>query len=653
MKSIMKLLGMLVLVTVSIFALASCKSPSKPENLTVDFWEASWDAVDGAEEYVVELDGKEYRTRESSFALFEYLRPDERITVRVEPVFAGDKRKYLWTDKILYTAESVTEGLVYTELEDGTYAVSCPENVRLKNGKLVLPDTYEGAPIVELRNAENKANLSFPSNLDGKKQSDYSGAEATKIQRVRLPLKLETIAIGAFYKASLEKIYIPNSVKYLGQSAFEECGALTRVSNAQGLMGIGFYTFCGCSSLSDFTFAQGLTNIGMGAFIGTAITKATIPEGVSNLQGYTFYNCTSLAEIVLPESLDTLYLGSLDNTAWYNAQPDGVVYIGNFVYGYKGEMPKNTKLVIPSGITKMAFRDTFKNQKNLVSVTLPEGFTEIQEATFYGCKNLSEVILPEGITTIWQNAFYGCTSLQEIILPKSLQKMYEGAFYRCGFEQIVLTEAMLSIGAAGDNVGVFEACKNLREIVIPQNIATIGSRCFYGCTNLTKVTIEDGVQEIRTDAFLHCSSLTELTIPDSVTYFKFYSIAYTGLTHFVFPKNLDSIYKYKPKYPDGMLFQYLVIQRDTKLLDFEWFYIYSNLKTFYFEGTKEEYDSIEKKKGQLEIYYPSDESMIKLEKIAAWESNLSVYFYSETEPTEEGNYWHYVNGIPVAWKLQK
>ena len=26
------------------------------------------------------------------------------------------------------------------------------------------------------------------------------------------------------------------------------------------------------------------------------------------------------------------------------------------------------------------------------------------------------------------------------------------------------------------------------------------------------------------------------------------------------------------------------------------------------------------------------------------------YYYSETEPTEEGNYWHYINGEPVIWE---
>ena len=26
-----------------------------------------------------------------------------------------------------------------------------------------------------------------------------------------------------------------------------------------------------------------------------------------------------------------------------------------------------------------------------------------------------------------------------------------------------------------------------------------------------------------------------------------------------------------------------------------------------------------------------------------------VYFYSEIEPTESGNYWHYVDGEPTIW----
>lgn len=31
-----------------------------------------------------------------------------------------------------------------------------------------------------------------------------------------------------------------------------------------------------------------------------------------------------------------------------------------------------------------------------------------------------------------------------------------------------------------------------------------------------------------------------------------------------------------------------------------------------------------------------------------------VYFYSETEPTDDGSYWHYdTDGIPVVWTKEK
>jgi len=28
---------------------------------------------------------------------------------------------------------------------------------------------------------------------------------------------------------------------------------------------------------------------------------------------------------------------------------------------------------------------------------------------------------------------------------------------------------------------------------------------------------------------------------------------------------------------------------------------------------------------------------------------VAVYFYSETQPTETGDYWHYVDGVPTVW----
>ncbi|MBQ9118220.1 MAG: hypothetical protein IJY11_03350 [Clostridia bacterium] len=32
-----------------------------------------------------------------------------------------------------------------------------------------------------------------------------------------------------------------------------------------------------------------------------------------------------------------------------------------------------------------------------------------------------------------------------------------------------------------------------------------------------------------------------------------------------------------------------------------------------------------------------------------WNYNCPTYWYSETQPTTEGNYWHYVDGVPTIW----
>lgn len=30
-------------------------------------------------------------------------------------------------------------------------------------------------------------------------------------------------------------------------------------------------------------------------------------------------------------------------------------------------------------------------------------------------------------------------------------------------------------------------------------------------------------------------------------------------------------------------------------------------------------------------------------------TSATKYFYSETEPTDDGNYWRYVDGVPTVW----
>ena len=128
------------------------------------------------------------------------------------------------------------------------------------------------------------------------------------------------------------------------------------------------------------------------------------------------------------------------------------------------------------------------------------------------------------------------------------------------------------------------------EIVIPDMynglpVVEIDDWAFCYCDSLTSVVIPDSVTEIGSHAFAACYNLTSVVIPDSVT--EIGAWAFNGCS------NLTEIYHTRS-------------QSDV------W--------------------------GNLYIDVNNSEFFMAM-----------PYYYSESAPDTEGNFWHYVDGNIVIW----
>ena len=134
---------------------------------------------------------------------------------------------------------------------------------------------------------------------------------------------------------------------------------------------------------------------------------------------------------------------------------------------------------------------------------------------------------------IGKDAFSECNSLQKVIIKDI------AAWCKINFENGYSNPLHYTHKLFNDNN------TEIKRLVIPNNVTSIGNYAFISCNNLTSVTIGSSVTSIGNYAFQDCSNLTSVTIGNSVTSIGKSAFGYCKkLTSVVIPNSVSTIKNY-------------------------------------------------------------------------------------------------------------
>jgi len=347
---------------------------------------------------------------------------------------------------------------------------------------------------------------------------------------------------------SVKSVYIPASVTTIGYEAFSNCEGLQSVyygGTIEQWMNIKFESWS--SNPMQYAHQFYMLNENNEWY---QISELVIPEGVTEIKSYQFKNFTSVRRITLPSTLETIGseafynlegLLEITNNSKFNLIPGNWDWEQGYVSAY-------ALMVNNRGKVSYRYNDTgifeyietedgfvflhFGYEYYLISYKgdqeVPVLPYRINGNTYY-CRymdsSITHVELSRDFLDIPSSMFDGCRSLESVIVPDTIDYIWYNAFSNCtNLKEINIPNSVWEIGSYA-----FSNCISLESIEIPSSVYYIGGGAFYNCTGLTSITIPEAVEGIEGYTFYGCTNLTEFNLPTNIYYVgenAFYNTAY-------------------------------------------------------------------------------------------------------------------------------
>ena len=353
--------------------------------------------------------------------------------------------------------------------------------------------------------------VQLPDTIDTIYEQAFSGCK--ELATVAFPKEAVAIRANAFAGCtSIEYVILQGQKLTVDDAAFRDCSNIKRADLNYPKIG---RTFIAMKNLEEVSFGPLVEQIGIvvdmsgmyiingypyvnpldplflyegSAFSATGLKRVVIPSNVKIIANTAFADCEQLSEVICESEPDFLGAYAFYHTPWYENLPDGIVYIGNSAYSYKGEMPENYTVEIKEG-TKTIAPVAFNEQPNCVAVKLPNSIKRIGLFAFTGC-NIEKVEIPSSFG-YFNYAFDRNLKELSILNPQT----YIDKFF---------------IGPA-DGAWRIEN-RSLKKLTINSKVVSD-----LGCRELETVILGDSVQWLSSEAFMNYPKLENITFPESLS----------------------------------------------------------------------------------------------------------------------------------------
>lgn len=272
----------------------------------------------------------------------------------------------------------------------------------------------------------------------------------------------------AFLYSRVTEARISGGAK-LGKAAFEKCPLLTSVVLEEGVGTIPERAFADCVNLRSLRIPDTVKTIGRSAFENSGLENIEIPPSVTMIEEGAFAG-TSLERIVVPDTVKFIGAGAFSRCRRLRdvILPDGTEVLPPALFE---KCTSLTEINLPDSLREMGF-GIFAGS-GLRKILIPDRVPVIPWMAFDECAKLSEITLPDGLETIGDRAFHKCKDLKAIHLPRTLTYIGERAFSYSGLAHLIIPAGVHMVGDEA-----FKGCKALEDVRLESKRATIGRRAF-------------------------------------------------------------------------------------------------------------------------------------------------------------------------------